>query len=90
MTARVVPIGSRTRISVAESSTINCDSACTITVVHELSLPPFQLSTEDGGLIAGAVLAVWAVGFVFRLAIRALFIDGSSSSSSSSSYESES
>lgn len=77
-------IGSRTLISVAESSTINCESACTITVVHELALPPLQLSTAEGALIAGAVLAVWAVGFTFRLVIKALSIDGNSSISSES------
>ena len=58
---------------------INCDQACTITVQHELSLPPLQLDTADGAAIAGAVLAVWAVGWAFRMLVRALNIDGNSS-----------
>lgn len=57
---------------------VTCASACTVT--HEISLPPFQLDTADGGLIAGAVLAVWAVGFAFRALIQTLkHTDGDSS-----------
>jgi len=52
-----------------------------VTVVHELSLPPLQLDAADGAAIAGAVLAVWAVGWAFRMLIRALHIDGTSSTS---------
>lgn len=58
------------------AQTIDCSTACTVTVVHELSLPPLQLTAEEGGQIASAVLAVWVVGWAFRLAIRALNSDG--------------
>lgn len=51
---------------------IDCASTCTITVVHELSLPPLQLDAAEGAQIAGAVLAVWAVGWAFRMLIKAL------------------
>lgn len=51
---------------------IDCAGACTVTVIHELSLPPLQLSSEEGALIAGAVLAVWAVGWAFRMLIKTL------------------
>jgi hypothetical protein len=68
----------------AEPAQINCSSACTVTVVHELSLPPLQLSAVEGGLIAGAILAIWAIGFGARLVIRALNIDGRSTSESES------
>ena len=63
----------------ADPTVIECPSACTVTVVHEFSLPPLQLDTADGAAIAGAVLAVWAVGWAFRMLIRALHIDGNSS-----------
>lgn len=53
-------------------SVIECASACTVTVVHELSLPPLQLELAEGAAIAGAVLAVWAVGWAIRMLIRAL------------------
>ena len=53
----------------ADPTTIQCTSSCTVTVVHELVFPPFQLSAEDGMQIALATGAVWAVGFVIR-AIR--------------------
>ena len=62
----------------ADPTVIDCPSTCTVTVVHELSLPPLQLDTADGAAIAGAVLAVWAVGWAFRMLIRALHIDGNS------------
>ena len=58
-----------------EPTTIDCSSACTVTVVHELSLAPLQLTPEDGGLIAVAIVTVWAVGFAFRMLIRALNTD---------------
>lgn len=48
-------------------------------IVHTIDLPPFQLDTADGALIAGAVLVVWALGWAFRVLIRALNIDGVSS-----------
>lgn len=61
---------------------ISCNSACTVTVVHELSLPPLQLSAAEGGQIAGAILAVWAVGFGVRAVIRALNSDGNQTNES--------
>lgn len=33
---------------------------------------PFKLTLEDAGLISGAVLLLWSVGFGFRTLIRAL------------------
>ena len=56
----------------ADPVSIVCDGACTVTVVHELSLPPLQLTPAEGAVIAGAVLAVWAVGFGVRLVIQTL------------------
>jgi len=44
---------------------------------------PGYLSLEGGALIAGAVLAVWAVGYGFRALIRALNIDSKTSTSES-------
>jgi len=63
----------------AEPTVIDCVSACTVTVVHELSLPPLQLSAEEGAAIAGAILAIWAVGWGFRALIQTLrHTDGNS------------
>lgn len=45
---------------------IQCDASCTVTIVHELSLPPLQLTPSEGAQIAVAVLLVWTVGWVFR------------------------
>lgn len=61
----------------AEPATINCSSACTVTVVHELALPPLQLDATGGAQIALAVLGVWAVGFGFRMLIRTTRVDES-------------
>lgn len=68
----------------ADPIQINCGSACTVTVVHELSLPPLQLSTAEGAQIAGAILAVWVIGWSARLIVRALNVDGKSTSESES------
>jgi len=57
---------------VADPTVIDCTSACTVTVVHELSLPPLQLDTGDAAQIALAVIGVWAVGWAFRMLIRTL------------------
>lgn len=56
----------------AEPTVIDCATACTVTVVHELSLPPLQLDTAAGAAIASAILAIWAIGFGFRALIRTL------------------
>lgn len=56
----------------ADPTTIECSGACTVTVVHELSLPPLQLTSAEGAQIAGAVLAVWAVGFGIRMLAQTL------------------
>lgn len=66
----------------ADPVTIQCSSACTVTL--ELSVPPFTLSLEEGAAISGAVLLVWAVGFGIRAAIRAMNTDGNSSTSTES------
>lgn len=56
----------------AEPVIVDCPGACTVTVVHELSLPPLQLDASEGAAIAGSILAVWAVGWGFRTLIRHL------------------
>lgn len=57
---------------VADSSIIECATACTVTVVHEFSLPLLQLTAEEGGAIASAILAIWAMGWGFRVLIQTL------------------
>jgi hypothetical protein len=56
----------------AEPTVIDCATACTVTVVHELSLPLLQLDAAAGASIASAILAIWAIGFGFRAVIRTL------------------
>lgn len=56
----------------AEPTVIDCATACTVTVVHELSLPLLQLDAAAGASIASAILAIWAIGFGFRALIRTL------------------
>lgn len=53
--------------------TIVCDSACTVTVLHEI--PLFSIGTADGALIGFAIVSVWAVALAFRFLIRALNVD---------------
>lgn len=54
-------------------------------IVHQIDLPPFQLDTADGALIAAAVVAVWVVGWGFRVLIRALNLDSDQPSESETS-----
>ncbi|MNL60437.1 hypothetical protein D3C87_1842470 [compost metagenome] len=56
----------------ADPTVIDCASACTVTVVHELSLPPLQLTLEEGAQIALAISAVWVVGWAVRMVLRTL------------------
>lgn len=67
----------------ADPVTVTCGAACTVTVVHELSLPPLQLTLEEGGLITLAIVSIWAIGFAFRSFIRAADVDKSQSSDGS-------
>ena len=63
----------------ADPVVIECPTACTVTVVHELSLPPLQLDAADGASIASAILAIWAIGWGFRALIQTLkHTDGNS------------
>ena len=56
----------------ADLQVIECTGACTVTVVHEIKFPLFEMTPQEGAQIAGAVLAVWAVGWGFRVLIRTL------------------
>lgn len=67
----------------AEPISITCPGACTVTVTHELSLPPLQLDESGGAQIALAILAIWAIGWGFRVLIQMLRkTDGESSNES--------
>lgn len=59
---------------------IVCESACSVAL--EITTPFYALTPADGARIAGAILAIWAIGLAFRLAIRTLrHTDGVSSTS---------
>lgn len=69
-----------------EPVTVVCDGACTVTHVISINTPYFALTLAEGGQIAGAILAVWVVGWAVRTAIRTLRdTDGNSSTSESES-----
>lgn len=51
----------------ADPVVIDCVGACTVTVVHELVFPPFQLSIEDAGQIAVSIALVWITGWAIRM-----------------------
>ncbi|MFS2207178.1 hypothetical protein [Variovorax sp. Varisp36] len=54
----------------ADSTVIECASACTVTVVHEFALPLLNLSVEDAVSITWHIAAVWVVAWVFRQVFR--------------------
>lgn len=52
-------------------------AACGLVIVSglEAHASPWALTLEQGSQIGGAILAVWALAFVFRMVIRALNVD---------------
>lgn len=56
----------------AEPTVIDCAGACTVTVVHELVFPPFQLTMEEAGQLALAIVGVWIVGWAVRMVMKAM------------------
>lgn len=66
----------------ADPTVIECATACTVTVVHQLSIPSLSFTLEEGAQIAIAIVAVWAVGLAFREFHRVIFVDGSSTKES--------
>lgn len=69
----------------AEPTVIECASACTVTVVHELSIPLLEITHEQGEQIALAIASVWAVAWGIRQAILALRQAGASTKEESES-----
>lgn len=53
----------------ADPTVIECASACTVTVVHELSIPLLEITHEQGEQIALAIVGVWAVAWGIRQVI---------------------
>lgn len=64
-----------------EPTVITCEAACTVTLELVVTAPPFNLTLQEGGLIAAAICMCWAVGLVIREIARAM--SGSSSTSES-------
>ncbi len=56
----------------ADPITIDCASACTVTVVHELVFPPFNLTLEEAGQLALAIIGVWIVGWAVRMVMKTM------------------
>jgi len=59
-------------------------AACGLVIVSGLEAhsSPWALTLEQGSQIGGAILAVWALAFVFRVIIRALNVDEKGDSTS--------
>lgn len=58
---------------------------CTVSpcqIITTLDVPVLNLDESGGALIAGAILAVWAMGYGIRAVIRALNSDGVSTTES--------
>lgn len=50
--------------------TIQCTTACTLTVQHEITLPVLDMSPAEGAAISSAILLIWAVAWAFRALIQ--------------------
>lgn len=49
---------------------IQCSSACTVTIVHSVDIPIFNLGVDDAKMIALAIMLVWAAAWGIRQVIR--------------------
>lgn len=56
----------------ADPTVIECTSACTVTVHHEITLPVLDMSPAEGAAISSAILLVWAVAWAFRALIQSI------------------
>lgn len=56
-------------LSKCYAQTIECASACTITLVHT-NTGPFHMSAEDGAALGGLIVSVWVSAFIVRALIR--------------------
>ncbi|MGJ7527366.1 hypothetical protein [Variovorax sp. GB1P17] len=56
----------------ADPTVIQCAGQCTVTVVHQLHIPVLDLTIEQGQLIGGAIVLVWAIAYCFRQVGRQL------------------
>lgn len=67
----------------ADPTVIECSTACTVTLVHELSATPspFVMSVQDGLQLSGLILAVWAAAAVVRWLVRVVSQRGDDASS---------
>lgn len=48
-------------------------SPCTVQL--SFNDPVLAMDTQDAGLVAAAIVGVWAVGYAFRVLIRAMNVD---------------
>lgn len=46
---------------------IECTGTCTVTLRHEVSLMPFDMTFDDGKQLAMAILLVWSVAWIYRV-----------------------
>lgn len=52
---------------------VNCPYQITETGNQQIELYPFNLTMEEGAVIAGAILGVWVIGFSFRQLRRVMY-----------------
>lgn len=56
----------------ATPTQVQCSSACTVTVVHELVFPPFQLTIDEAKEFVLAIVVVWIVAWGVRMVKKAM------------------
>jgi hypothetical protein len=60
----------------ADPTVIDCAAACTVTVVHEFSLPLLNLSVADAVTITWQICVVWAAAWGIRQVAQMLNSSG--------------
>jgi hypothetical protein len=56
----------------AASTQVQCSTACTVTVVHELVFPPFQMTADEAKELVVPILLVWIVAWGVRMVKKAM------------------
>lgn len=50
----------------SQDTTQNCPYVITESGNQVIELYPFNLTMEEGAIVAGAILSVWAIGFIVK------------------------
>jgi len=57
----------------SQDQSVDCPYQITETGNQQIELYPFNLTMEEGAVIAGAILGLWAIGYAFKMMKKTMF-----------------